>query len=102
MAILFPAPNLTSKKVKPNETNRDAWRMRRCGLVMSLMLLDILGVILMIIGIRQQIHHQSLLPDSLSTPYAGAMLLIAGVVLTLPFFVWSVKASFGPFRAACK
>ncbi|WP_166425553.1 hypothetical protein [Paraglaciecola sp. 20A4] len=64
----------------------------------SMIALDLLGVALMLIGLRQQLHPQGLFPESLNVPYAGVMMLTAGVVLTLPFFISSIKASFGPFN----
>jgi hypothetical protein len=68
----------------------------------SLIALDLLGVILMLMGLRQQLHPQGLFPESLNVPFAGVMMLAAGVVLTLPFFISSIKASFGPFNKTSK
>lgn len=62
-----------------------------------LITLDVLGVIVMLMGLRQQFHHQGILPETIDGPYAGVMMVVAGVILTLPFFVWSFKASFRPF-----
>ncbi|WP_339772670.1 hypothetical protein [uncultured Paraglaciecola sp.] len=64
----------------------------------SLIALDLLGVILMLMGLRQQLHPQGLFLESLNVPYAGVMMLTAGVVLTLPFFISSIKAAFGSFN----
>ncbi|GAC23089.1 hypothetical protein GMES_0789 [Paraglaciecola mesophila KMM 241] len=51
----------------------------------------------MLMGLRQQFHQQGVLPETIDGPYAGVMMVVAGVMLTLPFFIWSFKASFRPF-----
>lgn len=99
MATLFPFPTATSElKLNPNVEMRS----RPKGILGSLILLDLLGVVLMLMGLRQQFHQQGFLPEVLNAPYAGVMMLIAGVALTLPFFIWSIKASFGAFNKSVK
>lgn len=71
----------------------------RCATVLyALIIMDLLGVALMILGLSQQFHLRGVLPDPLNGPYAGVTMVIVGILLTMPFFIWSIKASFDPFN----
>ncbi|QHJ13789.1 hypothetical protein FX988_04069 [Paraglaciecola mesophila] len=96
MATLFPLPSATGNKKHSAEKPKFTHSTRCSYRLVTLIGLDILGVLLMLIGLHQQFHHHGFLSESLDTPYVGVMLLTAGVVLTLPFFIWSFKANFRP------
>lgn len=96
MASLFPLSSVTSNKKYSAEMSKPTHSARCSYLLITLIGLDIVGVLLMLMGLHQQFHHHGFLSEALNTPYAGVMLLVAGVALTLPFFVWSFKATFRP------
>tara|TARA_R100000687_G_scaffold48649_1_gene38849 strand:- start:156 stop:500 length:345 start_codon:yes stop_codon:yes gene_type:complete len=96
MATLFPLPSAAGNKKHSAEKPKHTHSARCSYRLITLIGLDILGVLLMLMGLRQQFHHQGFLSEAFNTPYAGVMLLVAGVALTLPFFVWSFKANFRP------
>ena len=96
MASLFPLPSVVNND-NPNPKKYTAKGRYHSNLLVVLIAMDVLGVFVMLMGLRQQFHQQGVLPETIDGPYAGVMMVIAGVMLTLPFFIWSFKASFRPF-----
>lgn len=56
----------------------------------ALMVLDLLGFVLIFVGIKQQFGGVDLLHPSLSFSYSGLALIIVGLIMTLPFIAWTL------------
>ncbi|MDP5030036.1 MAG: hypothetical protein NWQ54_08350 [Paraglaciecola sp.] len=54
-------------------------------------LLDILGVLMIFLGLAQQFGKGNVLPDVMNIHYSGLIMMSLGLALTLPFFAWTVK-----------
>ncbi|KXI29379.1 hypothetical protein [Paraglaciecola hydrolytica] len=66
--------------------------------VVGLMLLDILGFALILIGLALQYGSVTKLPGFLQFNYNGLALIAIGIIMTLPFFVLALKACHKAFR----
>jgi hypothetical protein len=58
----------------------------------GLMVLDLIGFVLIVIGLKQQFGNVEELQPSLLTAYSGMGLIIVGLIMTLPFIAWSLKS----------
>tara|TARA_R110000868_G_scaffold3464_1_gene22251 strand:- start:499 stop:798 length:300 start_codon:yes stop_codon:yes gene_type:complete len=57
-----------------------------------LMVLDLVGFILIFVGLGQHFERINILPSVINTNMSGLVILTVGLLLTLPFFVWAINA----------
>ena len=63
------------------------------ALPFALMVLDLLGFVLIFVGLAQHYQRINVLPDNLWFSYSGLLIAALGLMMTLPFLAWSLKAS---------
>lgn len=58
---------------------------------LGLIMLYLLGFVLIFVGIGQQYGRLDIFPQSLLFSYSGLALAALGLVLTLPFWAWTIR-----------
>ena len=60
----------------------------------GLIFLDFVGLALLIIGLKQQFGEGEMLHPVMRFDYIGLVLIMGGLMLTLPFLTWAIKTCF--------
>ncbi|WKE64579.1 chemotaxis protein [Gallaecimonas kandeliae] len=63
-----------------------------------LLLLDMVGVLLLGLGLGEHFGDLGLVPPSLRFPHFDIALMAAGALLMLPFISWTLKRALGKAR----
>lgn len=63
------------------------------ALPFALMVLDLLGFVLIFVGLAQHYQRIDVLPDNLWFGYSGLIIAALGLMMTVPFLAWSLKTS---------
>lgn len=58
---------------------------------LSLWVLDLLGSMLLALGIADHFGDKSLVPAALQLPGYGIVLMVLGAALVLPYIVWLIR-----------
>jgi len=64
-----------------------------------LMILDLVGFILIFVGLGQHFERINVVPNMLNFNLSGLVILTVGLLLTLPFFVWAINACGKAFKS---
>lgn len=67
-----------------------------------LMVLDLLGFILIFVGLGQHFERINVLPNALNFNLSGLVIVTLGLLLTLPFFVWAINACGKAFKSLAR